>query len=114
MISKNFKRKEFACKCGCDYDSINPKLIPVLEDMREYFGKPVIVNSGCRCETHNRNVKGAPNSQHLYGNASDVRINGVPPVEIYRYFDRKYPNTFGIGLYNTFVHIDVREKRARW
>ncbi|BEB16509.1 hypothetical protein VEE45_23520 [Escherichia coli] len=47
MLSKHFSRKEFKCKCGkCDYDTIDAELLVILEDVREHFGKPVIINSG--------------------------------------------------------------------
>ena len=30
------------------------------------------------------------------------------------YLTKKYPDTLGIGVYNTFVHADCRAKKARW
>ncbi len=78
MLSKHFSRKEFKCKCGkCDYDTIDAELLVILEDVREHFGKPVIINSGNRCPTHNKNVGGATNSYHVRGRAADIVIKGV-------------------------------------
>ncbi len=115
MLSKHFSRKEFKCKCGkCDYDTIDAELLVILDDVREHFGKPVIINSGNRCPTHNKNVGGASNSTHLKGIASDIVVKGVSPSDVYDYLVTKYPTKYGIGKYNTFTHIDVRGYKARW
>ncbi|EBH6582603.1 DUF882 domain-containing protein [Salmonella enterica] len=115
MISKHFSRREFECKCGtCGYNAVDVELLKVLEDVREHFGKPVIINSANRCPTHNKRVGGASNSTHLKGLASDIVVKGVNPSAVYAYLDSKYPNSYGIGKYNTFTHIDVRGYRARW
>lgn len=117
-VSKSFKRKEFACKDGCGLGlgdgDINPELIEVIQDVRDHFGEPVVISSGLRCEAHNKRVGGAPKSQHLLGTAADLRIAKVKPGDVYDYLDKKYPNKYGVGRYNTFTHIDVRSNRARW
>ncbi|EML7933745.1 D-Ala-D-Ala carboxypeptidase family metallohydrolase [Providencia rettgeri] len=114
QLSQYFKREEFACKDGCGACNIEPELIGVLEDIRQYFGRPVIIVSGYRCESHNRNVGGASNSQHLLGAASDFNIKNVSLKAIADYLELKYPNKYGIGRYKTFIHIDVRNYKARW
>ena len=45
----------------------------VLDPAREALGKPVVVNSGFRCPIHNQAVGGVYNSQHVSGQAADVR-----------------------------------------
>lgn len=113
-ISEHFKQSEFACKCGCGFDDVNSKLIDVLEDVRNHFNAPVYISSGCRCQQHNQNVGGKPNSQHLLGNASDIKVNGIEPKAVADYLESKYPDKFGIGRYQNFTHVDVREIKARW
>ena len=44
----------------------------VLDPLREWYGKPVYVNSGYRSPVLNRLVGGAANSQHLKGEAADI------------------------------------------
>lgn len=44
----------------------------VLDPLREWYGKPVTVNSGYRCPRLNRLVGGAAGSQHLKGEAADI------------------------------------------
>lgn len=113
-LSQHFKRSEFACKCGCGRDDINPKLIDVLEDVRIHFNTPVYINSGCRCPQHNQSVGGTRHSQHVLGNAADISVQRVNPKSVADYLETKYPDKFGIGRYKTFTHIDVRSVKARW
>lgn len=47
----------------------------VLDPAREAFKKPIIVTSGYRCERLNKAVGGAKKSQHLRGEAVDIKAN---------------------------------------
>ena len=44
----------------------------VLDPLREWYGKPIYVNSGYRSPQLNRIVGGAPTSQHMKGDAADI------------------------------------------
>ena len=44
----------------------------VLDPLREWYGKPITVNSGYRCPELNERVKGSSNSQHMKGEAADI------------------------------------------
>lgn len=114
---KYFKRSEFKCKCGkCGGFPVEPdeNLVKLLEQIREHFNAPVTVSSGVRCATHNKNVGGATRSQHLYGTAADIKVQGKTPKEVCAYCQALLPNSGGIGLYKTWVHVDVRPTKARW
>jgi uncharacterized protein YcbK (DUF882 family) len=114
-LSENFKRSEFACKCRCGFDTVDIELIKILEKIRKHFGKPIHINSGCRCRSHNKKEGGSENSLHLYGRAADFFIYGVEPEKIAEYVDDNWPKRFGLGLYASWVHIDSRtEAPARW
>ena len=113
-LSDNFDREEFQCKCGCGQDTVDYELIKVLEDARKYFNRPISINSANRCEVHNRNVGGSPNSKHLISKAADIRIKSIPPSVVYAYFCEKYLDKYGMGCYTSFSHIDVRKEKARW
>ena len=113
-LSANFKVSEFACKDGSDTVFINPGLVTVLQKIRDHFGKPVIITSAYRNDTYNKKVGGADYSQHKYGAAADIFIIGVSPATIAAYVETIMPNTGGIGIYSSFVHVDVRAARARW
>ncbi len=112
-ISEHFNRNEFACKCGCGFATVDVELIQVLEDLRQHYG-PVRVNSGCRCSSHNKSVGGSSDSEHMRGTASDITVDGYSPAKVQQYLLAKYPSKYGIGIYTTRTHIDVRSIKARW
>lgn len=113
-LSANFKVEEFACSDGSDPIFIAPKLVTILQKIRNHFGKPVIINSAYRTVGKNNAVGGVARSQHLYGTAADIHIVGVTPKEIAKYAETLLPTSGGIGIYSSFTHIDVREVKSRW
>ena len=113
-ISKNFNRSEFACKCGCGFDAVDKELVCVLELVRKNFNAPVIINSACRCLEHNRGVGSKDTSQHVKAKAADIVVKGVRPQRVYHYLENIFSNKYGLGNYETFTHVDVRSKKARW
>ena len=114
-ISEHFTDKEFACKCGCGLSEPSPALMVVLEKIRDLSGdKTVRIVSGRRCPKRNKQVGGAPNSQHLKGTAADIQIDGMAPRDVARLAETVLDGWGGIGRYATFTHVDVRKTRARW
>ena len=113
-LSKNFTVKEFACSDGTDTVFISLALVNLLQKIRDHFGKVVIINSAYRTEAHNKAIGGATYSQHKYGLAADIHINGVTPKEIAAYVETLMPSSGGIGIYKSFVHVDVRRVKSRW
>lgn len=109
-LSEHFSRYEFRCKCGCGADHINPKLILVLQQLRYTVDMPVTILSGVRCERHNQSVGGASESQHVLGNAADVRVPGYAPTQIAAIADTILGDHGGVKPYKNknFCHIDVR------
>ena len=51
--------------------------VDLLEPVRALLGVPLRVNSGLRSVAHNAAIGGAPNSQHLHGEAADVGPVGL-------------------------------------
>ncbi len=113
MNTKHFKETEFACKC-CSKIKPSSELMAVLQLVRIHFNKPVTITSSYRCDKHNAAVGGAAKSKHLEGIAADIQIKGVFPADVYQFLDTIFPNSYGIGSYNSFTHIDVRSTKARW
>ena len=112
-LTENFSRDEFACGCGCGYDSVDYALAMTLQALRNFFEQPVTVTSGARCIFHNRAVSGGDQSQHLFGRAADVQVQDVDPALVAEWArDNGVP---GVGEYDDFTHIDTRTgARARW
>lgn len=113
-LSKDFSRWEFACKCGCGFDDVSPELIEVLQALRDWWQRPIKINSACRCVEYNESVGGSEKSQHLLGTAADIVIQGVPAESVQRTLLLRYKDKYGIGSYDSFTHIDVRPTKARW
>ena len=113
MLSKNFHREEFECRCQCGMDIVDAELISTLQELRDHYNKKITISSGCRCPAHNAAIGGAVDSFHTKAKAADIKVANTPPIAIYHYIDRKYPNKYGLILYKTFVHIDVRPNKYR-
>lgn len=114
VISAHFRRREFACRCSCGFDTVDVQLINALESVRELFSLPIFIISGARCKAHNEEVGGAGGSMHLVGKAADFIIKGVSPSETFLNLKGLFPNKFGIGNYRRWTHLDVRPALARW
>lgn len=110
----NFKVAEFACKDGSDYIKIDSALVIMLQDIRDYFKKPVVINSAYRNAPYNKKIGGASRSQHISGKAADICINGVAPIDIARFVESNCKLIKGIGLYTWGVHVDTRSTPAKW
>lgn len=122
MITKNFSKSEFDSKDGAEMPlevEINiVKLACNLQRLRDVLSAPITINSGYRSPAHNKNVGGASNSQHLYGKASDIVVKGMTPVRVANEIERLILSgemlQGGLGIYDTFVHYDIRKTKARW
>lgn len=113
-LSPHFYRDEFACKCGCGFDAADVKLLEIVEKIRTYFDKPLEILSGCRCLKHNRKIGSKDTSQHINGLAADIKMKSIETQELYDYIE-EHIDPPGLGIYKTWVHVDVRIKgRARW
>ncbi|TLD85784.1 D-Ala-D-Ala carboxypeptidase family metallohydrolase [Helicobacter sp. MIT 05-5294] len=125
-----FKESEFVCKCGkCQKPANVPgdKLLNALIEIRELYQSPVVINSGYRCEEHNKKVGGAAKSQHSTfgiktGGAADFVVKGVKTEEVFQQVMRMFKDKgFGIAIkrnkanpYAGFVHLDTRGVFATW
>ena len=114
-VSRHFNRSEFTCNCGkCSPRAVDSELLTLLEGLREYFLQPITISSGWRCEAYNKSIGGYPASKHLEGIAVDITINGTSPDKVYYYLDKTYPDELGLGKYEAWTHVDVRDLKARW
>ena len=112
-ISKNFSRHEFKCSC-CDFATVDVELLKLLELIRSHFNQPVTITSGCRCRLHNTAVSGAYASKHLLGIAADIKVRDVSVDDVYNFIDGHAPNKYGLKLYDTWIHVDIRKDKWRW
>lgn len=130
QLTKNFNEDEFRCGCkkhGFDTDDtwchgenwIHQQVVDYLQVMRFRLNKPIIILSGCRCPRYNseglirlQGKPGATMSQHKRGTAVDIKAEDVSVSEMARL--AKEVGFKGIGLYDTFTHVDLRYTGYRW
>jgi peptidoglycan hydrolase-like protein with peptidoglycan-binding domain len=79
---EHFDRSEFKCKCGGKYCNGYPaepdeRMVKIADQLRKNLGVPITIVSGLRCKTWNAIQGGVANSQHMYGEASDIYAMGV-------------------------------------
>lgn len=101
----HFSVGEFACPC-CGRAKISYPFVGLLDQARELVGVPFRVTSGYRCQAHNKQVGGSPDSEHLIGLAADIL---VPDSET-RFLIVSAALQVGIrriGVHGSFVHLGV-------
>lgn len=126
MLTKNFSLREMthsdtAIKFGI-VNIPNEKQIGnltalcenVLQPLRDQLGVPVRVSSGFRCRALNSHkaVGGAPNSQHLRGEAADIHAKGYTPQQLFDFIIKSgivYDQL--IQEFDEWVHISYTTKR---
>lgn len=112
-----FTRDELKCKCGgrfCNGFPAEPQEMAVrlADRARKHFGRPAHNVSFLRCRQHNANSGGVANSQHMYGEAMDIRIEGVTANNLYAFFKAQPEVRYTYKINNTNVHFDI-EKGVR-
>lgn len=107
-----FTRAEFKCKCGgkfCDgYPAeMQEAVVKIADSAREHFGRPALVISGLRCKQWNAHEKGHENSQHMYGEAVDLCVEGVPAEELRQFVAAQPGHRYSYCINSTNVHFDI-------
>ena len=78
----------------------------LLEPARLIVG-PIIISSGFRCEAVNRQVGGVKNSQHLIGQAADIRPKDPAQFPALVDFFRNWEYTDQLLTASTWLHISA-------
>ncbi len=112
-VSKNFQVKEFRCSDKtCDTILIDAELVTILQNIRDHFGKPIIINGAYRCEERNNSLPGASKtSYHMKGMAADIRFEDSKNADELA----RYAETIGVrcvGKYSNRIHIDTRSSSS--
>lgn len=121
-LTKNFNLEEFRCHDGTDVpDHLLgnvKKLASQLQILRDHLGEPIRINSGYRTPSYNKKIGGVSNSQHVQAKAADIVVKSKSPKELAAFIETLISNGTlhfgGMGVYPGFVHVDVRDEKARW
>lgn len=107
QLTKNFTLEEVVCKCGCGF---RPKqsFVDKMQELRDAFGHAMKITSAARCDSYNRAIGGAPQSQHIDANAIDV----VVPIELRWALVHTAMRLgwYGVGVNSAFIHLDRRSE----
>lgn len=114
---KNFTPQEIACKDGAGRSKkslkVNEKAMDALQHLRDLLGVPIKITSAYRTPEYNKRIGGARNSQHVKAKAFDIVLTEqVNPSILLA--AAEICGFKGIGFYKTFMHVDVRTRKARW
>ena len=121
LITPHFNAKEFRCKCGKVHAfSISNELVDKLEKLYAALNcSKIIVTSGYRCHTHDKNVGGSGTGQHTLGNAADICCYGQDgqPVSsktvCCKAQDIGFTGIANITAAYIYTHVDVRPN-GKW
>lgn len=100
-----FTEAECSCRCGCGLARTERGFARRLNVARFLAACPFVINSWCRCESHNAAVGGKPGSAHLRGLAVDIATpNSVRRGAV---LTALYAAGFTrVGVYDTHIHVD--------
>ena len=107
-----FTREEFECKCGGRYCNGYPaqmreEVVRICDAARKHFGRTGHIISGLRCQIHNANEGGVANSQHMYGEACDLQIEGVSSDQLLAFILKQPGVRYAYKINGTNVHFDI-------
>lgn len=82
----------------------------VLDPLRTWYGKPLVVSSGFRCPELNKAVKGSKTSQHMSGQAADIDTGDRQQNKLlFEYIRKNLPFDQLIDESNfAWVHVSFR------
>ena len=100
QLSPHFAYKELVTTSHIEFSESNetsgqiyvPRLralcVNILEPIRNYVKQPVIIDSGFRCQGLNTKLSGEPKSQHLFGEAADIQVQGYDLDSLFQWITK--------------------------
>jgi len=128
QVTPNFKLKEMEFSDPVP-EALLENAYDVLKNLqvlREHVGKPITIISGYRSPERNKSVGGATKSQHMQGNAVDIKIDGLTGHQIADIVEKLIKEgkmkQGGVGRYGdkdkitdrSWCHYDTRGFASRW
>ncbi len=98
---------------GNEVLKFTPAMQRILRDIQNQWpGKAIEIQSAYRSRAYNASVRGAKGSQHMTGNAADLRVRGVKRETLLAYL-KSNPRVGGLGWFmdGNFIHVDAGKKR---
>lgn len=118
IFSKNFKLSEFLNTDRQDLQdeptyqvvtNLNRIVQKVLQPLRDYYQKPLIITSGYRSQGLNKQVDGSDSSDHMTGKGVDFYVPRIQEIELARkIIELKLPYDQLILSGRGYVHLGLR------
>ena len=122
MLTKYFKAEELLPKGVTDTSLLDPKLLQLIDEIRELLGVPCTINDyatggtrqWCGLRTAACTI-GAPKSKHRTGQAADLHPEGMTAEKARAIIKKavsegKLKNLGGVELDVSWVHCDTRPR----
>lgn len=124
-IVRNFSIDEMSNSMTSDQVKlvITPEVIEfaqMMQHLRNYWGKPMKVNSWYRTKEFNTRIGGDVNSAHLDGIAADIALPSITDrnrnnlIEVWRSICINYGVIGGVSIYSWGVHFDANKNPMRY
>jgi zinc D-Ala-D-Ala carboxypeptidase len=91
-----------------EIEGLSPRLVILLDQMRELAEIPIFITCGYRSPEHNAEIGGVPNSAHVKGEAVDIRCHDS--ITRYKLVWAALKVGFKrIGVESVHLHLDISE-----
>jgi hypothetical protein len=117
QLTNNFNVSEFKCKCGSSHSTkLSSELVEMLQKMTDLIKADyVLISSGYRCSTHDKNVGGTGTGPHTEGYAADCQFvkNGKPiSTKLLSCVaqDLGFKGIANINNDYTYIHLDMKNR----
>lgn len=110
-MSKYFTDDELKCPC-CGEQKMDIDFMEMLDELRIWYAKPMIVSSAYRCPKHNLAVSTTgEKGPHTTGRAIDIKVAGEDAYTLVKYAMRMGLTGIGIAQKGErrFIHLDDLE-----
>lgn len=100
---KYFEESEFT-----EFDKMDPKLLEMLDTLRENYGYPIKLTSTYRSPEHPIEARKSKPGEHAYGAAVDIAcIGGEATFKLVKAAIETGFTRIGISRKNNFVHVGI-------
>lgn len=125
ILTRNFSLFEFtrsqtAARLGINntpnevvIENLRNLCVEIMQPLRDEVG-PITINSGFRCPELNAAIRGSKFSQHMTGNASDIDVPGMKPIQVaQKCIDLGLQFDQLIHEFREWVHVSYDTERDR-
>lgn len=107
MMKSYFSHDELACQ-HCGEYHFDGEFLALLNNIREVYGKPMVVNSGYRCPEHPLERTKTATGAHSLGKAVDIRCSGADALELIKIAQMMGIQRIGVNQKGStrFIHLD--------